>query len=360
MSRFYAVISPDRQAVIVNTWEQCRILIERTPEAEFKSFPSVADARKFIEEGVKIQQVSDLEEQSHQGKRILSGYTYDIYTDGGCQVNPGGPGGYGVVILGDGEEVYQLSSGYLSTTNNRMEIMAVIKGLEAIPEGSHCNIYSDSQYVVNTITKGWSRNKNKDLWDVLDKLLELYNCRFIWVRGHNGNKYNEMCDGLATEAMQQEDLQVDEGYIAQFSTSSDGQKPQPTKKQSPAAANKSKVPEKYRSMFYGKTDPSKIHKECAEGIKYFLNPDAKRNFKSFKDLKTGGIDGYSQIPLHELEYGIGNELCAVFRNALADIDTDGRYLAAAIKWYMRGLSLEDAVHKVRVDFEINQNVLGIR
>ena len=125
-----------------------------------------------------------------------------IYTDGACSGNPG-IGGWGVVIIDSSKEPVFLSGGENNTTNNRMELTAVIRGLEATPEGSSSVINSDSQYIVNTMNLGWKRNANKDLWGALDSLVKSRDVKFIWVKGHAGNTWNEKADRLAVEAMEQ-------------------------------------------------------------------------------------------------------------------------------------------------------------
>ncbi len=139
-----------------------------------------------------------------------------IYTDGACSGNPG-PGGWGCVIIADGTEI-PLSAGEKLTTNNRMELLAVIEGLKHIsmrPDLSQraITIVTDSQYVKNGITEwiiNWKKNgwktaakkpvKNQDLWIDLDELVSKFSIEWQWVRGHSGDKYNEMCDKLAVEA----------------------------------------------------------------------------------------------------------------------------------------------------------------
>ena len=154
-----------------------------------------------------------------------------IYTDGACTGNPG-PGGYGVVLL-YGEHRRELSGGYRSTTNNRMELMGTIKGLEALNQSCRVNLYSDSQYVVEGIEKGWARrwrdngwmrNKreravNPDLWGQLLDLCEKHDVEFHWVRGHSGDSENERCDQLAVEAAHKDALAKDEGYESPATTS---------------------------------------------------------------------------------------------------------------------------------------------
>ena len=120
-----------------------------------------------------------------------------IYTDGSCKGNPG-PGGWAAIAQG-----YRFRGGEVHTTNNRMELMAAIEGLRAMqtyyPQATHFIIYSDSTYLVDTMTKGWRRRANHDLWDQLDILVRGKNVSWHWVKGHDGNPGNEMADTLAQE-----------------------------------------------------------------------------------------------------------------------------------------------------------------
>ena len=147
-----------------------------------------------------------------------------IHTDGACIGNPG-PGGYGVVLQ-FGEQRKELSGGYRLTTNNRMELMGPIKALQTLKQSYFVILHSDSRYVVDAIekgwverwrAKGWMRNKkdravNPDLWECLLDLCSEHEVEFRWVRGHAGNRYNERCDRLATQAARQKGLPIDEGY----------------------------------------------------------------------------------------------------------------------------------------------------
>ena len=126
--------------------------------------------------------------------------TFDIYTDGSCLGNPG-PGGWAAIVEHEGETT-RLSGGERSTTNNRMEITAAIRGLEAVPPGATAVVHSDSEYLVKTMTKGWKRNVNRDLWEQLDLAVAKRNVDFRWVRGHAGHPRNEEADRLAVQAMQ--------------------------------------------------------------------------------------------------------------------------------------------------------------
>ncbi len=128
--------------------------------------------------------------------------TYVIYADGACLGNPG-PGGWGAVVAEPASEYRELSGGpYPATTNNRMEITAVIEGLRSIPPGADAVVYSDSQYVVKTMTLGWKRKANHELWSELDREVAARRVRFEWVRGHAGDKNNERADSLANAAAQ--------------------------------------------------------------------------------------------------------------------------------------------------------------
>lgn len=134
-----------------------------------------------------------------------------LYTDGAASGNPG-PGGYGVVLV-CADKRKELSGGFAFTTNNRMELLAVIKGLEAIRwKGAEVEVYSDSTYVVNTVTKGWKRKKNFDLWETFDRVSAGFVLHFHWIKGHAGHPENERCDALAVAAYGKAGLPEDEGY----------------------------------------------------------------------------------------------------------------------------------------------------
>jgi ribonuclease HI len=128
---------------------------------------------------------------------------YTIYTDGSCLKNPGGPGGYAAVIFREGEMIEELSGGEAVTTNNRMEIMAAVVGLRALREPSAITLYSDSQYLIKTLTQGWKRMKNADLWTRLDVAAKPHRVTWQWIRGHNGNPGNVRADALANQAARQ-------------------------------------------------------------------------------------------------------------------------------------------------------------
>ena len=136
--------------------------------------------------------------------------TVTIYTDGACSGNPG-PGGWCAILEYAGQEK-MLSGGEANTTNNRMELTAVIAALEALKEPCEVELYSDSKYVIDALEKGWAKGwrargwvkadkkpaLNPDLWDTLLSLLERHEVTFVWVKGHAGHPYNERCDKLAT------------------------------------------------------------------------------------------------------------------------------------------------------------------
>jgi ribonuclease HI len=147
----------------------------------------------------------------------------ELYTDGASSGNPG-PGGYGA-ILRSGQHYKELSAGYRKTTNNRMELLAVIKGLEALKNpNQQVHVFSDSKYVIDAIekrwvhgwvTKGFAGKKNKDLWLRYLELSKLHQIKFTWVRGHNGHPENERCDELAVNAYKQKDLLIDSVFEAE-------------------------------------------------------------------------------------------------------------------------------------------------
>lgn len=147
-----------------------------------------------------------------------------IYTDGSARGNPDGPGGFGTILHYTDEKgqlhTKELSQGYIKTTNNRMELMAAIAGLEALKAPCNVTLYSDSKYLTDAfnqgwidgwVKKGWKRGKNEpvkniDLWKRLLAAKEPHNVTFLWVKGHNGHEFNERCDFLATSAALSDNL----------------------------------------------------------------------------------------------------------------------------------------------------------
>jgi ribonuclease HI len=163
------------------------------------------------------QPTANLQEPDQVPKRVV------VFTDGACTGNPG-PGGYGV-ILQYGEHRRELSGGFRRTTNNRMELTAAIKALEALKEPCSVTLVSDSQYVLNGIAKGWAPSwrakgwrlsgktvPNWELWQRLRELCEPHHIEVQWVEGHAGHAENERCDELAVCAAGSGDLAVDVGY----------------------------------------------------------------------------------------------------------------------------------------------------
>ena len=148
--------------------------------------------------------------------------TVTMYTDGGASGNPG-PGGYGTLLM-YGEHIKQMSEGFRLTTNNRMELLAVIVGLEALTrDGIEVDVYSDSKYVVDAVEKrwvfGWEKKgykdkKNPDLWQRFLRVYRRHQVRFHWVKGHAGNPLNERVDAMAVAAYQTGDLLTDAWYEA--------------------------------------------------------------------------------------------------------------------------------------------------
>ena len=152
----------------------------------------------------------------------------NIYTDGACKGNPG-KGGYGIIMEWVGKPyVKEFSRGFRKTTNNRMELLAVIVALEQLKkDGLETDIYSDSKYVVDAVNKGWvfgwqkkgfQGKKNPDLWRRFLKVYKKHKVRFHWIKGHNEHPQNERCDALAVKAASSENLDIDEGFESSQST----------------------------------------------------------------------------------------------------------------------------------------------
>lgn len=152
-----------------------------------------------------------------------------IYSDGAARGNPG-RGGYGTIIVYEDSEgnkfQKELTAGYIKTTNNRMELLGAIRGLQALNTPCKVSLYSDSQYLCNAFNKGWIWSwlkkkwkkadgqsvKNVDLWKDLLKLVKIHEVKFIWIKGHDGNEFNERCDKLATDSADNNATLEDKNY----------------------------------------------------------------------------------------------------------------------------------------------------
>ena len=235
----YYVVVRGRQPGVYDRWfgeGSAKEQIDGYPEAIYKGFYSREDAREwlgqFSEETLLALAPTLLDwlesapapPPKENPKELLAAGKVLIYTDGGAINNPG-PGGYGVVLC-YGQHRKELSGGYRLTTNNRMELMACIRGLKALKVQCSVVLYSDSAYVVNGMTKGWAARwqtnawmldgqepvKNADLWQQLVELTNQHDVEFRWVRGHAGNRENERCDRLAVAAARGPNLVIDTGY----------------------------------------------------------------------------------------------------------------------------------------------------
>lgn len=213
-----------------------------------------------------------------------------MYTDGACEGNPG-PGGIGIVLKHGGGRK-ELSQGYRLTTNNRMEILAVVTGLEAIREPSKVTIYSDSKYVVDAMKQGWLENwrssdwvrkggkrvPNADLWKRLLDLVEKHEVTFEWVKGHAGDPENERADRLSYTAIECSDLPEDEGYLQQLeleklSPSKIKQEGQPCRKCGTPVIKM--VPK--RKLKTGQTYYFEYYLQCPQCQAIYLVEEAKRS-----------------------------------------------------------------------------------
>ena len=230
-SAYYAVRSGHKPG-IYRSWEGCRQQVEGYSNAEYKRFASLDEAEHYLNPngGARPKPAADPVQMTltppPRGASTLKEVT--IYADGACLGNPG-PGGYGVIVT-FGERRKELSAGFRLTTNNRMEILGCIAGLSALKEPCTVTVYSDSRYVVNTMTKSWAirwrRNDwkrkdgdgqmkdalNKDLWIQMLELCDKHRVQFKWIRGHSGNEGNERCDELARTAASADPLGIDAAY----------------------------------------------------------------------------------------------------------------------------------------------------
>lgn len=275
-----------------------------------------------------------------------------LYTDGSCLKNPGGSGGYGIVLIDAlTGEFQEKSEGFFSTTNNRMEVMAAIKGLSMVPPGSEVELVSDSQYLVKTLDGYFSRNKNHDLWAALDRAMAGKDVRTKWVRGHNGTQYNERCDQLAMAAAYAPSS-ADTGYNGSVPSSSQAPVPATDRgSQGKTGSMVSTLPDTIPApggveIYEG--EKRTVKPECIAAIQS-LNHKGNLRFKDFAGLKTGGIDGWSALkdPRELVDEGTAAALKAAFPSPADAV--------ACVRWYGRGLKFPLCIRKALVDAEIREN-----
>jgi len=228
VKKFYA-IAVGRRPGIYDNWPLAHAQVMGFPGARYKGFPSRGEAEAWLALPASPRaparpKAATVATPARSAQAPRLGEVL-VYSDGGARFNPG-PGGYGVIIIADGEQ-RELSGGYRHTTNNRMELMGCIVALDSLADCQQpITVTTDSQYVVNGISKGWARGwkkrgwlkadrqpaLNADLWGRLLDLTEGREVNFCWVRGHAGHPENERCDQLAVSSATQPGLPVDQGY----------------------------------------------------------------------------------------------------------------------------------------------------
>lgn len=296
------------------------------------------------------------------GKRKKSVKTvnvdYIVYTDGGCAYNPGGPGGCAAVVINKKtEERVEYREAYESTTNNRMEIMAVILAMESIPEGHSVILHSDSTYVLNTMDGKYRKNKNIDLWKRLDRAIKGKEVITQWVKGHSGILENERCDQLCLEAINSQEKKIDSGYLADRE---EGRKFYEKIERSPQGAMgvQIELPEPFASEKFSFCSPNEyceryqVHRECAKSILNFYMI-GNSSFKSYLSIKTGGVDYWSRksgpfIAETLEDQGLSEETMLSLKNMIKAYISPEKEQLSCLRWYMRGLTLQDCIRKVLV------------
>lgn len=199
----YYAVKNGRKNGIYESWLECKEQVAGVKNAKFKGFNSIEEAEAWMKTHIPNPNRLRPDETKTD---------YVIFTDGSCLKNPAGPGGYaGVLIHTETQVVLKICGGSPSTTNNRMEMMATIESLKMLGDADSATVYTDSKYIQRAFKEHWLRNwkkngwktstgndvLNKDLWLQLDELTQKHYVNFQWVKGHAGNKYNEMCDKMA-------------------------------------------------------------------------------------------------------------------------------------------------------------------
>lgn len=287
-------------------------------------------------------------------------FDYIAYTDGGCARNPSGPGGYGVVLMNcHTGQMKELSMGYRSTTNNRMEIAAAIVALKQIPAGARVALYSDSQLMLNCLSGAWKRKVNLDLWALADAAAKDKDITYIWVRGHNGDPMNERCDQLATQAMNRPDLLEDTGFTTKENAAAPKKGAAAASQAAPRTAARPQVPSRHRErpeipaeldLPYSGSYQPEVHEACRQAI---ASLPEDPGFQKLVSLRTGGLDGWSRLTLDQVPRMFSERLTDLVRGYLPD----NQDFLTCTRWIGRGLKPSLAIRKVLADKEISEKMM---
>jgi len=222
--KYYAV-ARGRKPGIYRNWPDAQAQVSGFNGALYRGFPTLAEAEEWLKNPGRPARRDAVTKSGKSNDMKLAGEGVTIYTDGGSINNPG-PGGFGIVQI-YGDQRREMSGGFRLTTNNRMELYAVIFALRHLEHRDvPVTIFTDSSYVVNGINKGWAESwrkrgwiksdkkpaVNPDLWSELLDLISPLDITFVWVRGHSGNPLNERCDELAVSSARKKNLPPDKGY----------------------------------------------------------------------------------------------------------------------------------------------------
>lgn len=268
---------------------------------------------------------------------------YIIYADGECSC-PGGPGGAACIIIHD-EKIRKYNEGYISTNSIRMKLRAVILALTHVPVGEQAVVYSNSRSVPACAVQKEIRNKNSDLWDLIDSYSSNRKVYYWRMRGHT--EYSDMCADLCAEAMNHSGCK-DTGYRPDISDD------RPVS--SDTYAMSVRIPQdSHRNLYtspemYRKVYP--VNLECAWSIQRFFRSPKK--FEDYRKLHTGGLDCWSKKEISSLDdYDEIEKICQ-------KLCIGKKPTASAVRWHARGLSIHDAIRKALVDIEVADNVINSR
>lgn len=279
-------------------------------------------------------------------KPTMGNPEYTVFTDGSCLpelYNTSiGKGGCAIIIINNREEGWprsEYSYGYHLTTNNRMELMAVIKALEQLPENARIRIKSDSKYVIKGMRGLIELHENTDLWDIYAQLSWGKRIDPVWVKGHDNDKNNERCDFLAKNAWKSQVLLHDDGYE--------------NERKSEVLRAELILPERfYEKNVQEKTEECSIKQNlvnpsCAKAIIHFWKSESPME-DEYSLLKVGDSDHWSTLYYEWFEENCEQEVLRVVEEQFSDL----RSQETCLRWYMRGLSLYEAIQKTAYIYEV--------
>lgn len=281
---------------------------------------------------------------------------FNVYCEGGCEINPGGKGGAAAVIINsDTKKMKEVYRGYRASTQKRMEIVAVIIGIQKLPDNCKISLFTESKYVVKTLQGKYPINKDEDLWKDLSRAIGTKDLTVKWIGGRVGNHHNERCEELCDKARNGKKLMNDKGF--KIRGPFDRHK-ELKKRKGNAMTKPIHMPVQFSNEFLEFLSTSNymkkyhVNKVCAEQLT-ILSVCKTITFRDYMNLKTDGVDHWSRKTKEELLEDVAYPKMTL--DTITEYIKDEPNILSCLRWYHRGLPLYHSIRKILVDKEVKGN-----